>query len=331
MRRAALGMALLVAACSKNEPPRAHATVPEPPPAGAPSPAPAGPSATPAPSSDSAAPGERLPAKELTWSYDETPVGRMSVVVLLPERPADERFPVLIALHGRGEALKGPERGARGWVDDYDLLHAVERLHHPPLVNEDLLSFVTAARLEELNRALSEAPYRGLIVVCPYMPDMLRGDDPFSKAPPLERFLVEDLLPRVYRETPALGTAQTTGIDGVSLGGRGAISVGLLRPEAFSAIAGLQAAFDVENAPEFAARAREARAKNPRLTFRLVTSHDDYFLLANRAMTDAARAAGVPVDYRVLPGPHDYAFNRGPGAYEMLLFHDRVLRGKSPP
>jgi hypothetical protein len=29
-------------------------------------------------------------------------------------------------------------------------------------------------------------------------------------------------------------------------------------------------------------------------------------------------------------GTHSYRFNRGPGAYEMLLYHDRVLRGLPP-
>ena len=33
----------------------------------------------------------------------------------------------------------------------------------------------------------------------------------------------------------------------------------------------------------------------------------------------------------VVTGPHDYAFNRGPGAIEMLAYHDRVLRGEAPP
>jgi len=33
----------------------------------------------------------------------------------------------------------------------------------------------------------------------------------------------------------------------------------------------------------------------------------------------------------VVTGPHDYAFNRGPGALEMLAYHDRVLRGADPP
>jgi iron(III)-salmochelin esterase len=32
----------------------------------------------------------------------------------------------------------------------------------------------------------------------------------------------------------------------------------------------------------------------------------------------------------VIPGGHDYTFNRGPGGIEMLLWHDRVLRGEAP-
>ena len=30
-------------------------------------------------------------------------------------------------------------------------------------------------------------------------------------------------------------------------------------------------------------------------------------------------------------GPHDYVFNQGPGGVEMLLFHDRALRGEPSP
>ncbi len=56
----------------------------------------------------------------------------MRAVVVLPERRADERFPVLVTMHGRGEALKGPDRGARGWVDDYALRRAIDRLAQPP-------------------------------------------------------------------------------------------------------------------------------------------------------------------------------------------------------
>ena len=294
-----------------------------------PAPAPFQLPAPPVPSA-SAAPG-RLPAEERTWSFPQTGVGRMSVVVVVPEHAADERFPVLIALHGRGETLKGPERGARGWVDDYALGRAAARLAHPPLVEKDFEGFVEAPRLTLINRALAAVPYRGLIVVCPYLPDVLSSDDPFAQAAPLTHFVVDELIPKINAETPALGTPAATGIDGVSLGGRAAITIGLLRPEAFGAVAGLQAALDPRNASDIASRAERALAKNPSLKLRLLTSSGDYYLATLGAIHGALVAAKVPHDYVVVTGPHDYAFNRGPGAIEMLTYHDRVLRGAPPP
>lgn len=273
---------------------------------------------------------EKAPALELTWSFPDTPVGKMSVVVSVPERGPRDRFPLLLALHGRGETLKGPERGARGWIDDYSLLKAVARLRQPPLERSDLEGFVAPERLKALNGALAAAPYAGLVVACPYLPDILAGDEPFTRAPPLTRFLVDTLIPKLYAETPVIGTPLTTGIDGVSLGGRGALAVGLARPEAFGSVGSLQAALDAENANEVAARAKRALAQNPKLWLRLVTSSEDYYLPALRTISGALRYAKVRHDFVVTRGPHDYAWNRGPGAYEMLLFHDRVLRGRAP-
>lgn len=276
-------------------------------------------------------PGEsKLPQSELTWTYATTPMGPMSAVVVLPERAPDERFPVLVTFHGTGEARKGPERGARGWIEDYGMYRAIERLHHPPLTAADLQGFVDPARLEKLNAALAQQPYRGLVIVNSYTPDMLRGDEPFSKVPPLAKFAVEELLPRAARETPAIGTPQTTGIDGISLGGRAALSIGLRNPEAFAAVGGLQPAFDTDNAGAVATRAALAHQKNPGLSFRLLTSDGDYFLAATKAMSSAMKQAGVPHTLVIVPGPHDYPFNRGPAVYEMLIHHDRVLRGLPP-
>jgi enterochelin esterase-like enzyme len=260
-----------------------------------------------------------------------TRIGQMRAVVVLPERGPDERFPVLIAMHGRGEALKGPERGARGWVDDYALRRAIDRLAHPPLKSADFEGLVQETRLAALNETLSAAPYAGLVVVCPYTPDMLGGEQPFATAPLLAKFLVETLLPKVYRETPAIGTPASTGIDGVSLGGRAALTTGLLRPDAFGAVSTLQPAFDVKDAPEIAARARSAREKNAHFRLRLLTSDGDYFLRSTRAIDTALSRNGVAHDFLLAQGPHDYEFNRGPGAIEMLVYHDRVLRGKPPP
>jgi hypothetical protein len=272
----------------------------------------------------------KLPQTEVTWAWPDTPVGAMNAVVVVPERAADERFPVLVTFHGMGEARKGPEKGARGWIDDYGLLKAIARLKHPPLTSEDLEGFADPERLAKLNAALEKEPYRGLIVVNSYTPDMLRGEEPFSKIPPLAQFVVGELLPRAYRETPALGTAQTTGVDGISLGGRAAMAIGLRHPESFASVGGLQPAFDLDNAGAVAQRALLARQKNPALSFRLLTSEGDYFLASTRAISSAMRQAGVPNTLVVIPGPHDYPFNRGPAVYEMLIHHDRVLRGLPP-
>jgi hypothetical protein len=271
-----------------------------------------------------------LPQTEVTWTYPDTPVGRMNAVVVVPARVAEGRFPVLLTFHGTGEARKGPEKGARGWIDDYGLYKALDRLQHPPLTAADLAGFADEARLAKLNAALAVNPYRGLVIVNSYTPDMLRGDEPFSKVPPLAKFAVEELLPRAARETPAIGTPQTTGIDGISLGGRAALAIALCNPEAFAAVGGLQPAFDLENAGPVAVRAARAREKNPALTFRLLTSHGDYFLASTKAISAAMKQAGVPHSLVIVPGPHDYPFNRGPAVYEMLLHHDRVLRGLPP-
>jgi iron(III)-salmochelin esterase len=270
-------------------------------------------------------------AQELTWVYDKTTVGPMQVVVSIPRRAsADIKLPVLVTMHGRGEAFKGPARGARGWVDDYWMPRAIDRISHPPLTPADLLRLADPIRLQRLNEALAQKPYRGLIVVCPYTPDILAGDRPFSAARGLSEFLVDVLLPRVYEETPALGTRASTGIDGVSLGGRAALLVGLERPTAFGVVAGLQPAFDSADAPELGRRAEAARRANPSLVLRLLTSDGDYFLQPTQAIAREWRRLGVMHELLVVPGPHNYEFNRGPGAFEMLTFHDRALRGDPP-
>jgi len=265
--------------------------------------------------------------RESTFHFEHGPFGPTEVIALVPDdAPPSGRFPVLVAFHGRGESLKGPLLGARGWVDDYELGTTIRRLARPPLVEDDLLGLVTRERLTALNAGLSAHPYRGLIVLCPYLPDILRGSRAFEEGKRLSAFVVEELLPRAYRELPAIGTPASTGVDGVSLGGRAALLVGLLRPEAFGAVGALQPALDDEEAGRFADLAGLARKKNPGLRLRLLTSDGDYFLGPTRALDHALSSRGVAHQLDVVTGPHSYEFNRGPGGYEMLAFHDSVLR-----
>ena len=81
---------------------------------------------------------------------------------------------------------------------------------------------------------------------------------------------------------------------------------------------------------ELTRRALEARKKNPTFQLRLLTSVGDYFLGSTKAISQAFDEADVFHSLVIVPGDHSYKFNRGPGAYELLMYHDRVLRGRPP-
>ena len=267
--------------------------------------------------------GTRGSTHLLEWTF-EGAVSTRTAVLVPSWGAASARFPVLIALHGRGEARKSPAEGALGWPRDYALTHAIERVSAPPLGPADFEGFVDGIRLDHLNRGLAARPFGGLIVACPYVPDLDLADDVGIAA--FGRFLQTTLLARLRHETPALDSAASTGIDGVSLGGAVALGVGLDSAPSFGAVGTLQPAIDAHDAARWTTRAQAARRVNPALALRLLTSDGDYFRDAVRATSEAWTAGGVTHDFEQVIGPHDYPFNRGPGAIEMLLWHDRVLR-----
>jgi enterochelin esterase-like enzyme len=286
----------------------------------------ASPDSAPAPAITSdraqAAPPPR--ARVLEWETD-APWGSDRAAIVMPvDPPPDAKFPVLFALHGRGEAVKPPAAGALGWPRDYELVRAIGRVSNPPLTRDDFEGFVDPQRLTAMNVALGAHPYEGLIVVCPHVPDM--GPNDAESVRNVSKLTIETLLPRVRRELPAIATPEATGIDGVSMGGALALRVGLAHPEAFGAVGVLQAAIGEDHVQELTELARAAIVKRPSLKLRLVTSHEDYFHDAIASLSASWKAARVPHDFADLPGPHDYAFNRGPGSIELLTWYDRALR-----
>ncbi|UQA61550.1 alpha/beta hydrolase [Polyangium aurulentum] len=262
------------------------------------------------------------PWKELSFAAPD----EQRALVLV--QPSPKPLPVLVALHGRGESGRGLDVGARAWRDDYHMDRIDGRLRAPPLVPGDLLDMARPERLARLNASLFADPYQGLVVVCPYTPDL--RDRSANGAQGFARFVTDALLPRARAEASTISTRAATGIDGVSMGGRLALLVGLTHPETFGAVGALQPALRAEEAPTFAALARSAVDKHP-IALRLVSSDGDPFLTAVRALSEELNKVGVAHELVVTPGPHDYAWNRGPGGAEMLLWHERVQRGLAPP
>jgi enterochelin esterase-like enzyme len=288
-------------------------------PASAPAPPPVAKALPPMPDAGEA-PAPRGKVGTQTWSFDGG--GRAVAVVPAWLKPG-ERLPLLVALHGRGEAQKDPAEGAMGWPRDYALLRAIERLCAPPITDADLEGFSDPKRLAALNDDLAKKRWEGLVVVCPYTPDLeLRKP---AEVREYGEYLIKTVIPRARKELPVFDSPGATGIDGVSLGGAIALRVGLENAHAFGAVGTLQAAIGEDQVPEFTELAKQARVKNPDVKLRLLTSSKDYFREAITALHESWRAAGIAHDFADVPGPHDYPFNRGPGAIEMLVWHDRML------
>lgn len=261
------------------------------------------------------------------WDFPSTPMGRMQAVVLTPRAmPAGARLPLLVAMHGWGETLRGVERGVWGWPRDYELGASERELRMTRLRSEAFLGHVEGARLTALRADLTARPYQGVVVVAPFTPDVLDGDAGALQHD-FDQWLVETLVPRARRELMVLTTREATGIDGVSLGGLHALEVGFAHPEVFGVVGTLQPAVR-GRIPRVMGRYTSS-AQRPAQRIRLVTSHGDVFRTDVMALHDAMTTRGIAHDLRVLAGPHDYVFNRGPGGVEMLLFHDRALRGMS--
>lgn len=259
---------------------------------------------------------------DLTFAPSELQPDGQRAAVFAP--PGSTDWPALVALHGRGEAGRGLEAGARGWRDDYDLDLVRERMAKGEIASADTKDMHPRDRLQAINASLAKNPWVGLVLICPYTPVPAGRSAESARA--FGRFVVESLLPRVGELRGAPLARDKTGIDGVSMGGRYALQLGFSFAEHFASVGSMQPALQPEEAGSFASMAGAA-SKHVTQQLHLVSSEEDPFLEATRALDSAYAARGLKHQLIVTSGPHDYVWNRGPGATEMLFFHERALRG----
>jgi hypothetical protein len=250
--------------------------------------------------------------------FDGTPT---RAVLAFPRTALDSRaVRATVALHGRGESIRGPASGARGWVDDYALLDAFAALAHRRLTSEDYRGFVDEARLAAANAILARSAPPPLVVVAPYLPDLARERPGSPALRSYGDWLAGPLLEAARREVPSISPRpEDLGVDGVSLGGMVALEAGFAHPETFGRVGGIQPA--ITGRVDALVPAAVAASRSGPQALRLLTSRGDPFLGATRDLAEALGREGLRAELLVLPGPHDYAWNRGPGSLELLLFH----------
>ncbi len=260
--------------------------------------------------------------------YDGT---RQRVVITYPRRddgrshPPDERYPVVIALAGRGESQLPPNRGALAWYLQYNLPEAFGALARGRLTPSDYKLMVRQPELEMVNASLAARPFRGVMVVSPYTPDLMEDPANGERVTAFGDWLAGPLLNALRQQMPfAARGRDSTGIDGVSLGGLLALETGFAHPETFAAVGGIQPAIRGRVGP-LSSAASHARDGGDTQAIRLLTSDEDPFRAPTEELSRRFRGAQISHRLELFPGPHGYVFNQGPGAIELLRYFDEVL------
>ncbi len=244
---------------------------------------------------------------------------RRSMVLVVPRHlPKGTRVPLLLLLHGRGE-VGNVRTGAHAWVERYGLVSAYERLRRPQVAQLSKRRDWSDEALAAANGALNASPFRGLVIACPYTPD-IRGQQVEAYA----RWVMSEAIPRAHLEAAETVDPKLVSIDGCSMGGPIALEVFLRHPSVFRAWGGVQSAIGTERAGSFADRIAAAfKASGPR-PLHIETSAEDPFRPGNEALSQALRARGIAHELQVLPGPHDQPWLRESGTIEMLRWHDSL-------
>jgi enterochelin esterase-like enzyme len=209
-----------------------------------------------------------------------------------------ERVPLLVLLHGLGET--GDERtGAWAWFERYGLGTSYDRLR-------------------------AGGAMRGLVLACPYMPNLPIADPRAFDA--YARWLVESVAARARLEAPALDASSTTYLGGCSLGGHFSLEVMLRRADAFGAWGGVQTAISEAAGHRYARRLAGAIEQSGSRALLVETSTADPFRAGSAALATALARAGVANTFVELPGPHDQQWLRTSGTERMLSWFDALPR-----
>lgn len=256
------------------------------------------------------------PTKRPSVSVTHHTVAGKPVVVVRPEGTGP--WPVVYALPGLGEMVRGPKISAGGWLNQYGLRSAMVAVSSGTLTTKDFGGLVTPTDLASYQKQLAR-PWPGLVVVCPATPRKLTKR--------FICFLLDDVIPWAERTLPVRSGARHCVIDGISLGGRHALRIGLRHPRVFRAIGTEQAATGGLG-PMASRLIRKAPAEYRHLDINLLTSKRDMFRPKIKAFHERLERLGLRSRFHVTPGGHTKRFARGPGAIDMLMWHTTILHGR---
>jgi predicted esterase len=252
---------------------------------------------------------------------------RFGRVLLAVPRELPAQVPVLVLLHGLGEA-HDQSLGARAFAERYGLLSSVARLTRPPLQRTPKSpDYFGDGRLEQLNESLAAKPFPKLVIACPFTPNPYKAGaalmDRFAE------FVTGQLSPAIEERVQRSFSSERRMISGVSMGGYVALEVFLRRPENFCGVGLAQGAFGANQAEKYAFALEAVQKRVGPRAVELLTSTLDPYRRPNELLRDRLTKLKVPCELRVAPGPHDQRWLRESGVIELLMGARRAFERAS--
>lgn len=250
--------------------------------------------------------GNRAAAARIdTLSLRSAALGReVTVVAVLPDAASECRpAPLLLLLHGYGG-------DAFSWLKI--------RTGLPELVDRT-----------------------GIALLCPDGGQSWYMDSPVDTTSRYESFLVGELIPYADAHLPVARDARHRAVAGLSMGGFGAMRLGLLHPDLFGAAGSMSGGLDIRPFPgrweldRLLGRQSESPENWERMTpINLIAQldparvpaliidcgYDDFIFEVNCAFHRELRRRGIPHDFCVRPGGHELSYWANAIDYQMLFF-----------
>lgn len=268
-------------------------------------------------------PPPALELRTMTWSkssffYD----GNTTAVAAVPRGLAPGvELPLVVLLPGGHHNMQRHDKGCWGWWSEYQLGDIDAALRRGTLTEKDFRALGRPQEIEQFNTWLSTTPYRGAVLVTPWV--VGRQLDPAPHGAMVAAFL-RDLVARCRAELPVSSSREATGLGGMSSGGLWALHAGAACSDLFGTVVATQP-FTEELVKPLRAVVN-ARAIPQKL--RMVTSRDDHQRKSTVELSEALRVDKIEHELVEYLGAHSAAFAAGPGGLDALINFDRSLRGE---
>lgn len=268
-------------------------------------------------------PPPSLEFRTMTWSkaghfYD----GNTTAICAVPKGLSPgAQLPLVVLLPGGHHNMQRHDKGCWGWWSEYMLGDIDTALRRGTLTDKDFRALSRPEELEQFNEHLRTTPYRGAVIVTPWV--VGRQLDPAPHGAMVAAFL-RDLVARCRDELPVLPSREATGLGGMSSGGLWALHAGAACSDLFGTVVATQP-FTEELVKPLRA-AVHARAMPQKL--RMVTSRDDHQRKSTVELSEALAADKIAHELVEYLGAHSAAFAAGPGGLDAMLTFDRSLRGE---